>query len=141
MVDEPCDMVPIDELEGRVSEAAYVKMVASAAAAGMNMLRVWGGGIFYPDAFYAACDRFGVTVYHDMMYAQEGHAACCGWYGPCWYGRCDLATAQANCSCASAAGDTQEIELRQQIRRLSSHPSVVAVAALEPRDITVTYVT
>ena len=126
------NMVPIDELEGRVSEAAYVGMVASAAAAGMNMLRVWGGGIFYPDAFYAACDRFGVTVYHDMMYAQEGHAACCGWYGPCWYGRCDLAAAQANCSCESAAGRVQERELRQQIRRLSSHPSIVAVAGIDP---------
>eukprot|EP00966_Prymnesium_polylepis_P184700 4280730-Prymnesium_polylepis.1 len=30
----------------------------------------------------------------DMMFAQEGHAACCPWYGPCWYGKCDLSKAQ-----------------------------------------------
>jgi len=119
------NMIPLDQLEGRVSDRAYTNTVASAAAAGMNMLRVWGGGVYYPNSFYSACDRWGVMVYHDMMFAQEGHSPCCSWYGPCWYGRCDLSHAQANCSCDSAAGREQELELRQQIRRLSSHPSIV----------------
>ena len=49
-------------------------MVSSAAAARFNMLRVWGGGAFLPDAFYDACDARGLLVYHDMQYAQSGHS-------------------------------------------------------------------
>jgi beta-mannosidase len=39
------NMIPMEELEARQSDAAYVALLESAAAAGMNMLRVWGGGI------------------------------------------------------------------------------------------------
>ncbi len=49
-------------------------MVASAADANMNFLRIWGGGVFLPDAFYDAADRLGVLIYHDMMYVR----ACVG---------------------------------------------------------------
>ena len=34
----------------------------------------WTGGIFFPDAWYDACDEMGVLIYHDMQYAQEGHS-------------------------------------------------------------------
>ena len=44
--------------------------VKSSADAGMNTLRVWGGGIFYPSAFYDAADEYGVMIYHDMQYAS-----------------------------------------------------------------------
>ena len=37
----------------------------------MNILRVWGGGVFLPDAFYDACDLNGILVYHDMQFAQQ----------------------------------------------------------------------
>ncbi len=36
--------------------------------------RLTAGGIFFPDAWYDACDEQGVLVYHDMQYAQEGHS-------------------------------------------------------------------
>ena len=93
------NVIPMEELEGRLTDAAHAAMVASAAAGAFNMLRVWGGGMFLPDAFYNACDRMGLLVYHDMMYAQNGHAPL-----------------------ASAA---EESELRHTIRRLSSHASIV----------------
>ncbi len=40
-----------------------------AAEGGYNMLRVWGGGIFEQDAFYDACDRYGVLVTQDFLMA------------------------------------------------------------------------
>eukprot|EP01048_Picozoa_sp_COSAG05_P012067 COSAG05_NODE_1183_length_5592_cov_2.043328_5_plen_147_part_00 len=48
---------------------------------------------------YEACDELGIMVYHDMQYAQGGH---------------------------SPKNDAvQDAELRHQIRRLASHPSIV----------------
>ena len=35
---------------------------------------VWGGGTWLPQSWYDACDELGVLVYHDMQYAQQGHA-------------------------------------------------------------------
>lgn len=45
----------------------------SAQEANFNFLRIWGGGIFQYEAFYAAADDFGILLFHDMMYAQQGH--------------------------------------------------------------------
>ena len=39
-------MIPMEELEGRLSGLAHRQLVASAVGANMNTLRVWGGGIF-----------------------------------------------------------------------------------------------
>ena len=96
------NMIPMEELEGRMDGEAHRILVKSSADAGMNTLRVWGGGIFYPTAFYDACDEYGVLVYHDMQYANTGG----GTHGP-------LPT------------PTQDAELRHQIRRLSHHPAIV----------------
>ena len=46
------NMIPMDELEGRMSASAHRQLVRSAADGGMNTLRVWGGGIFLPRAWY-----------------------------------------------------------------------------------------
>ena len=62
----------MEELEGRLDAHAHVAMVRAARDARFNMLRVWGGGMVLPDAFYDACDRYGLLVYHDMPYAQVG---------------------------------------------------------------------
>jgi beta-mannosidase len=63
------NMIPMEELEGRQSVEAYRALVASAAAAHFNMLRVWGGGVFLPEEFYSACDEAGIMVFQDMMCA------------------------------------------------------------------------
>ena len=67
-------MIPMDELEGRLDDAAHRRLVMSSAEANMNTLRVWGGGMFLPSSFYDECDKQGILVYHDMQYAQQGHA-------------------------------------------------------------------
>jgi hypothetical protein len=61
--------VPMEELEGRLDGQAHRQLVRSAADAGFTMLRVWGGGIYEPDAFYDAADEFGILVYHDLQFA------------------------------------------------------------------------
>lgn len=64
------NIVPMEEMEGRMDGVGYATMVHSAADAHMNMFRVWGGGIFPPDAFYDTCDERGVLIYHDLMNAR-----------------------------------------------------------------------
>jgi beta-mannosidase len=67
------NVVPMDQLEGRLTDEAHRIMVQSAADSGMNMLRVWGGGMPMPTSFYDACDRLGILVYHDMLLVEENN--------------------------------------------------------------------
>lgn len=94
------NVIPMEMNEGRFDATAYGRMVASAADANMNTLRVWGGGVFAPEPFYEAADAHGMLVMQDMMYAQLGHSP--------------------------TEGDpTQDAELRHQVGRLSQHASIV----------------
>ncbi|WP_277583871.1 glycoside hydrolase family 2 protein [Pelomonas aquatica] len=61
--------IPDDNLLERITPARYRERVAQAAAANMNMLRVWGGGIYEHEAFYEACDEAGILVWQDFMFA------------------------------------------------------------------------
>ena len=47
----------------------YEKMVLDAANANMNMIRIWGGGIYEDDAFFEFCDKYGIMVWQDFMFA------------------------------------------------------------------------
>ena len=61
--------IPADSLVTRVSKEQYVALLRSAVAANMNMLRVWGGGIYEPDYFYDLCDELGICIWQDFMFA------------------------------------------------------------------------
>lgn len=61
--------LPADMLVGSVDDDRYRHLVSLARDGGMNMLRIWGGGIYEHDAFYANCDALGVLVWHDFMFA------------------------------------------------------------------------
>jgi beta-mannosidase len=61
--------IPADALPSRVTPAATENLLQSAVDAHMNMIRVWGGGRYEPDWFYDICDRLGLMVWQDFMFA------------------------------------------------------------------------
>lgn len=61
--------IPNDSFLPRVTPEVYERVVRSAADTHMNMLRVWGGGVYENDVFYELCDRHGILVWHDFMFA------------------------------------------------------------------------
>ncbi len=92
--------IPCDALERRQTPEKYRGLLESAAAANMNMIRVWGGGQYEKDCFYDICDELGLLVWHDMM-----------------------------CACATYPADENFLgeiraELSHQLRRLRDHASI-----------------
>ncbi|NHN27627.1 glycoside hydrolase family 2 protein [Flavobacterium jejuense] len=61
--------IPDDSFLPRVTDSIYKVRVKDAVDANMNMLRVWGGGIYGSDAFYDECDKNGILVWQDFMFA------------------------------------------------------------------------
>ena len=94
------DWIPCDAYENRQTRAKFLDLVQSAAAANMNMIRLWGGGQYEHEAFYEACDEYGILLWHDFMF-----------------------------SCAVYPGDEAFLsqvkdETVHQLRRLHDHPSI-----------------
>jgi beta-mannosidase len=92
--------IPADALPARITPERIRRLLTEAAAANMNMIRVWGGGFYEFDAFYDACDELGLMVWQDMMFA---------------------------CSQYPSTPDflaEVEAEVRHQVKRLASHASV-----------------
>lgn len=61
--------IPGDLFLPRVTDERYKKMVLDAVNANMNMIRIWGGGIYEDDAFYKYCDEYGILVWQDFAFA------------------------------------------------------------------------
>jgi beta-mannosidase len=61
--------IPADSFLPRLTRDDYDALVGMAADANMNMLRIWGGGIYERPEFYAACDRLGIMVWQDFGFA------------------------------------------------------------------------
>jgi beta-mannosidase len=63
------DWIPAYSFVGDIQEDQYERLLTMAREANMNMLRVWGGGIYEHDAFYDLCDQLGILIWHDFMFA------------------------------------------------------------------------
>ena len=61
--------IPQDVFLARPKKANYEHILSSAQEANMNMIRVWGGGIYEKDEFYDLCDEKGLLVWQDFMFA------------------------------------------------------------------------
>lgn len=93
--------IPDDCFLPRVTPERYAARIDQAKSANINMLRVWGGGIYETDAFYEECDRTGMLVWQDFLFA---------------------------CAAYPEEGDLPaeiEAEARDNIVRLMPHPSLV----------------
>ncbi len=90
--------IPADALMGRLTHERYEQLLQSAVDAHMNMLRVWGGGLYEKQDFYELCDEKGLLVWQDCMFS-------CSMYPS-----------------DSAFLASVEAELRYQVPRLKDHP-------------------
>ncbi|MFP3593891.1 beta-mannosidase [Chryseobacterium sp. SIMBA_038] len=61
--------IPSDSFSPRITKEKYQKLIKDSKEANMNMIRVWGGGIYEDDEFYKACDENGILVWQDFMFA------------------------------------------------------------------------
>ena len=61
--------VPAEALYATATDERYETLVREARDAHFTMLRIWGGGWYEREAFYRACDRYGILIWHDFMFA------------------------------------------------------------------------
>jgi beta-mannosidase len=92
--------IPSHFFNGRLKKEDYQRVIQDAKDANMNMLRVWGGAVYEKEEFYELCDRQGILIWQDFMFA-----------------------------CNMYRGDetflkSVEKEATQNVKRLRNHPSV-----------------
>ena len=63
------NFIPADCFLPRVTKDKYTELIKAAKESNMNMLRVWGGGVYEDDEFYNQCDKNGILVWQDFMFA------------------------------------------------------------------------
>jgi len=95
--------IPQSVFPAAVKDLDIENMIDQMLAANFNMVRVWGGGDYPGDVFYKTCDKKGLLVWQDLMFA-----------------------------CAMYPGDSEflsnvENELNYQIPRITAHPSVILI--------------
>lgn len=67
--------IPADQFPARLTRERYQHLITSAVKANMNMLRVWGGGIYESEVFYDLCDEQGILIWQDFMFACSFYPA------------------------------------------------------------------
>lgn len=65
--------IPADSFLPRVNDKKYAELLTLAAGANANIIRVWGGGIYENDGLYDQCDKLGLLVWQDFMFACENY--------------------------------------------------------------------
>lgn len=60
--------VPVSNFLSTAEDRRYIRLIQMSKRANMNMLNIWGGGIYEKDIFYQTCDREGILVWHYLMF-------------------------------------------------------------------------
>jgi beta-mannosidase len=63
------NFIPMDSFQDRITNQDVDILLQNSKLANMNMIRVWGGGIYERDYFYNKCDELGLLVWQEMMFA------------------------------------------------------------------------
>jgi beta-mannosidase len=95
------NVIPFDSFPSRVTTEQYRRILQSAHDANMNMVRLWGGGYYESDDFYAICDELGIMVWQDFMFGND-------WQPGTYEFKQNI-----------------EAEAEDQVRRLRNHPSLM----------------
>jgi beta-mannosidase len=93
--------IPDDHFLTRITADRVARRLDQALAANVNLLRIWGGGIFESEDFYRACDERGLLVWQDLLLACAAYPE----ESPLW--------------------EEIEAEARENVVRLAAHPSLV----------------
>lgn len=93
--------IPADSFPTRITNEKYRYLMESVRDTNMNMLRVWGGGIYESDEFYELADEMGILIWQDFMFA------------------CSMYPANQEFL------DSVRAEAIDNVKRLRNHPSIV----------------
>jgi beta-mannosidase len=65
--------VPAHNFIGGIKDDTYIKWITMAKECNMNMIRIWGGGIYEKEIFYEECDKQGLLVWQDFMFTCSSY--------------------------------------------------------------------
>ena len=66
------NLVPLDHRQGLVDEERYTKFLTLCKDAGVNLVRIWGGGVIERENFYRLCDKLGILVWQEFIQSSSG---------------------------------------------------------------------
>ena len=66
------NMTPLDHLYGNVTKEQYAYLVTAMVNAGVNLVRVWGGGLIEKEEFYDLCDENGILIWQEFIQSSSG---------------------------------------------------------------------
>lgn len=107
--------IPAHSFQTELSNKDYTEWLELLVNGNQNMVRVWGGGYYEQDIFYEECDRLGILVWQDMMFA-------CGQY-PGYKEFVDLVSEEIksqllrlrnHCCLALFAGNNEDYQVAEQ---------------------------
>ena len=93
--------IPDDPFPTRVTRDRYHQRIKDMLEVNINGIRVWGGGLYESDDFYDLCDREGIVVWQDFLFACAAYPEIPEMF------------------------EEVEAEVDENVRRLASHPSLV----------------